>query len=205
MAVACGRGGEKVTSISSFKCGLFFWRWCPWRKMYLESVRLRLPGRYVAWRWQKDGSYQQDEAPFCSVPDSQVNNCRTSWQTKELAQLMTQGRWESCQHKTTREWSCLSGSCSPERRAGGGGWCVCVLSSLLGLARIPCKSITAPTAVGSRSHPQKGRCGLPVSEEKWVFNSSGENVAFSRWLGVGPHPVGSRIAWWCLWLPGRAV
>lgn len=126
MAVACGRGGKKVTSISSFKCGLFFWRWCPWRKMYLESVRLRLPGRYVAWRWQKDGSYQQGEAPFCSVPDSQVNNCRTSWQTKELAQLMTQGRWESCQHKTTREWSCLSGSCSPERRAGGGG----ALSSL---------------------------------------------------------------------------
>lgn len=34
---------------------------------------------------------------------------------------MTQGRWESCQHKTTREWSCLSGSCSPERRAGGPG------------------------------------------------------------------------------------
>lgn len=111
MAGACGRGGgEKVTSISSFKCGLFFWKWRPWRKMYLASVRLRLPAGYVAWRWQKDGNYQQDEAPFCSVPHSQVNNCRTSRQTKELAQLMTLGRWESCQHKTTREWSCLSGS-----------------------------------------------------------------------------------------------
>lgn len=86
--------------------------------MCLESVRLRLPGRYVAQRWQRGGNYQQDEALFCSVPESQVNNCRTSWQTKELAQLMTQGWWESCQHKTTREWSCLSGSCSSERRAG---------------------------------------------------------------------------------------
>lgn len=83
----------------------------------------------TAERWKLRA--RQSAAPFCSVPDGQVNNCRTSWQTKELAQLLTQGRWESCQHKTTGEWSCLSGSYGSERVTGRGWLCSAHSSGLL--------------------------------------------------------------------------
>lgn len=103
---------------------------------------------------------------------------------------MTQGRWESHQHKTAREWSCLSGSCSPERRAGG------VLSSLL----IQLKACTDPAP----ALLQRALWTLSVPEEKRAFNSTGANVGCSRSWGGGPHPAGSRIAWQWLWLPWRA-
>lgn len=104
-----------------------------------------------------EGGSRGGEAWLHSLPASQVNNCTTSRRTKELAQLLTQGRWESRQHKTPREGVDLL--CGPKAEQG-----VCSARP------------TNPARIHRRSHvpPRKGAGAACLSPKKSSFE-------FLRW------------------------
>lgn len=96
-----------------------------------------------------------------SALDSQVNNCRTSHQTKELAQLLTRAVGIlSAQNNEGVLAACQGVAVLKEGRTDAVG---SVSSST---AQILCKSISSPTAEVSHGACRKGDVGCPSSSEE---------------------------------------
>lgn len=112
---------------------------------------------------KKVATTSKDEALFCLVLDGQVNNCRTSWWTKELVTG--------------------AGGILPAQNSQGGELLVRELWSPKTSREGGCAQLVHSDSLESPANPwwlRKAVWGCLSWKKNELFNSTGENVAFSR-------------------------